>query len=110
MEWNNYFMIMEMKRKRNNICGWCIGVLGGCLLQSCVDNFLPESLDSFDKDAAFTQTMYRPVLGRNNILSDNFSAGNSTQPLTFTISRVVRHDGSDRTFFRGGYDCAPSVH
>ena len=88
-------MIMEMKRKRNNICGWCIGVLGGCLLQSCVDNFLPESLDSFDKDAAFTQTMYRPVLGRNNILSDNFSAGNSTQPLTFTISRVVRHDGAD---------------
>ena len=88
-------MIMEMKRKRNNICGWCIGVLGGCLLQSCVDNFLPESLDSFDKDAAFTQTMYRPVLGRNNILSDNFSAGNSTQPLTFTISRVVRHDGSE---------------
>ena len=27
--------------------------------------------------------------------SDNFSAGNSTSASTFTISRVVRHDGSE---------------
>ena len=86
---------MGMKRQRNNICAWWAVAMGGCVLQSCVDNFLPESLDSFDKDAAFTQTMYRPVLGRDNVASDNFSAGNSTQPLTFTISRVVRHDGSE---------------
>ncbi len=86
---------MGMKRQRNNICAWWAVAMGGCVLQSCVDNFLPESLDSFDKDAAFTQTMYRPVLGRDNVASDNFSAGNSTQPFTFTISRVVRHDGSE---------------
>lgn len=67
---------MGMKRQRNNICAWWAVAMGGCVLQSCVDNFLPESLDSFDKDAAFTQTMYRPVLGRDNVASDNFSAGN----------------------------------
>ena len=69
---------MGMKRQRNNICAWWAVAMGGCVLQSCVDNFLPESLDSFDKDAAFTQTMYRPVLGRDNVASDNFSAGNSS--------------------------------
>lgn len=70
-------------------------VVTGLLQQSCVDKFLPESLDAFDKDAGFTTTLYRPVLGRNNLLSSNFSAGNSTQPLTFAITRVVHKDGSD---------------
>lgn len=58
-------------------------VVVGMLQQSCVDKFVPESLDAFDKDAGFTTTLYRPVLGRNNLISENFSPGNSTQPLTF---------------------------
>ena len=70
-------------------------VVVGVLQQSCVDKFVPESLDAFDKDAGFTTTLYRPVLGRNNLISENFSPGNSTQPLTFSITRVVRKDGSE---------------
>ena len=70
-------------------------VVVGMLQQSCVDKFVPESLDAFDKDAGFTTTLYRPVLGRNNLISENFSPGNSTQPLTFSITRVVRKDGSE---------------
>ena len=50
-------------------------VVVGVLQQSCVDKFVPESLDAFDKDAGFTTTLYRPVLGRNNLISENFSPG-----------------------------------
>lgn len=88
-------MIMGMRSQKNKIGGWCACLALACLQQSCVDKYLPESLDAFDKDAGFTQTFYRPVLGRDNVVSNNFSAGNSTQPLTFSISRVVCHDGSE---------------
>ena len=81
--------------EKNKVC-WYMGiVVVGVLQQSCVDKFVPESLDAFDKDAGFTTTLYRPVLGRNNLISENFSPGNSTQPLTFSITRVVRKDGSE---------------
>lgn len=63
-------------------------------LSSCTDNFLPESLDAFDKDASFSTTVYRPVLGRNNVISDNFNAGNSTMPLHFTLQNVRKADGT----------------
>lgn|SRR5690606_6329005 len=61
---------------------------------SCVDEFLPESLDAFDKEAVFTQTLYRPQLGRTTVMSDNFNAGNSTLPFTFEITGIRRFDGS----------------
>lgn len=61
---------------------------------SCIDSYLPETLDAFDKDAAFTTTVYHPVLGRTSVVSNNFSPGNSTQPLTFTLTSVTHSDGS----------------
>lgn len=61
---------------------------------SCMDNFLPESLDAFDKDANFPSAVFRPILGRTTVATDKFNAGNSTQPLTFTIDTITRADGS----------------
>lgn len=63
-------------------------------LASCVDNYLPEQLDSFDRDVNFTSQVYRPVLGRTTVFTDNFSSGNSTLPLTFTLENVTHADGS----------------
>lgn len=64
------------------------------LFSACVDKYLPEELDSFDKDAVFTTQVYRPVLGRTTVFSDNFNTGNSTMPLTFTLVNVTKADGS----------------
>ena len=61
---------------------------------SCMDNYLPESLDSFDKDAAFSETQYTPRLGRTSVVSQNFNPGNSTLPMTFTITSITHADGS----------------
>src|SRR5690606_26168372 len=44
--------------------------------------------------AVFTQTLYRPQLGRTTVMSDNFNAGNSTLPFTFEITGIRRFDGS----------------
>lgn len=63
-------------------------------MAGCVDNYLPEQLDSFDKDATFTTQVYRPVLGRTSIFTNNFNTGNSTMPLKFTLVNVTKADGS----------------
>ena len=42
----------------------------------------------------FTQQLYKPVLGRTTLFSNNFQSGNSTLPLTFEITRIVKADGS----------------
>ena len=79
-----------------NIRSKNIALLFSCVLLSisCVDKYLPDSLDAFDRDVNFTTKLYRPQLGKNTLMSDNFSSGNSTLPLTFEISRIVRADGS----------------
>ena len=62
---------------------------------SCVDNFLPESLDAFDPEANFTEMVYTPQLGRTTLMTNNFNAGNSTLPFVFEITNIKRFDGSD---------------
>lgn len=64
------------------------------LLAGCIDDHLPDKLDSFDKDSAFTTLLYRPTLGRTTVFTDNFNTGNSTVPLTFTLTNVRHADGS----------------
>lgn len=64
------------------------------VLSGCMDKFLPEQLDSFDKDAVFTTQVYRPVLGRTTVFSDNFNSGNSTTPLKFSLVNVTKADGT----------------
>ena len=70
-----------------NIRSKNIALLFSCVLLSisCVDKYLPDSLDAFDRDVNFTTKLYRPQLGKNTLMSDNFSSGNSTLPLTFEI-------------------------
>src|SRR5690606_10758986 len=72
---------------------WAFLILGA--FASCMDEFLPESLDAFDPEANFTERIYRPQLGRSSLMSNNFSGGNSTLPFTFEITSIKRFDGSD---------------
>lgn len=62
---------------------------------SCMDDFIPESLDAFDPEAMFTQTEYTPQLGKTTLMGNNFNGGNSTLPFTFEITSIKRFDGSD---------------
>lgn len=80
-------------RKRNNPVRLAL-LLALAGMASACSEFLPEELDSFDKDVAFSQTLYRPTLGRTTVFSNNFNAGNSTRPLTFTILDVRHADGT----------------
>lgn len=82
---------MNVKKNNLNI------VLAGVVvisLASCVDKYLPDTLDAFDKDATFSTKVYRPTLGRTTVFTDNFNAGNSTLPLTFTVTKVTHADGT----------------
>lgn len=67
-------------------------ILLGCSFTSC-KKFLPSDRDSLGTDSQFTQLEYNPVLGRNNLMNNNFNAGNASQPLTFKIVGVRRANG-----------------
>src|SRR5690606_14435307 len=89
------FKIMEMNTFMTKINK---GILAFAVLgsfASCVDHLLPESLDAFDPEATFTQTVYTPQLGRTTVMTNNFNGGNSTLPFTFEILNIKRFDGSD---------------
>ncbi len=62
-------------------------------IASCVDKFLPSDLDSLGNDSRFNQLEYRPVLGRNTLMNNNFNAGNASQPLTFKIINMRKLNG-----------------
>lgn len=64
------------------------------LITSCVNDFLPEQQDAFDRDLNYTQQEYKPTLGRTTLISNVFQSGNSTLPLNFEITRIVKADGS----------------
>jgi hypothetical protein len=64
------------------------------ILTSCVQSFLPDKLDAFDRNVSFTQTIYRPALGRTTLFTNNFNFANSTLPLTFEITSITCADGS----------------
>lgn len=64
------------------------------LSPSCKKN-LPDARLTLGNDAAFTTTIYEPVLGRNTLFTGNFNIGNSTlsQPLDFKIINLRRQNG-----------------
>lgn len=66
--------------------------LGG--LQSCVKDFVPSEKAAFSLDMAFSQTEFRPVLGRN-YNQNFFNDDQSTRPLTFRILNMRAFDGSE---------------
>lgn len=84
---------MKESRKNVRILALLVGMI--MVNSSCVSNFLPESLDSYDKEAGYTQTLYQPKLGKTTLMKDNFNPGNSTLPFTFEISGIKRADGTE---------------
>lgn len=83
-------------RKNRYTKHFCLLGVGICALlnTSCMDKFLPEVQEAFDREVNFTQQLYKPVLGRTTQFSNNLQSGNSTLPLTFEITRIVKADGS----------------
>lgn len=83
-------------RKNRFIKFFCFLGIGtySFLNTSCVEKFLPDVQEAFDREVNFTQQLYKPVLGRTTLFSNNFQSGNSTLPLTFEITRIVKADGS----------------
>jgi len=61
---------------------------------SCSSN-LPDVTDAFDPGATFTQTLYEPKLGRDNLMTGNFNPGSSTLPFTMEIVNMRKYDGSE---------------
>lgn len=59
---------------------------------ACKDYF-PEDKNAFSLEMNFTSEEFFPYTGRNNVYSNIFNAGNSTQPLSFRISSVRAYDG-----------------
>lgn len=88
---------METKRRNNKVGKLFLlasFLLTAMVQTSCVKDFLPEEQDAFDKDAAFSTTIYKPTLGRTTVFTNNFNVGNSTIPLTFSILDVRHADGT----------------
>lgn len=54
---------------------------------------LPTDRDTFNTEARFTQTIYKPVMGRTTLMSDNFDSQSSSLPLTFKIVNPRNSDG-----------------
>lgn len=75
---------MNNKYSLTSLYTCVIGMMLLICVSGCKKN-LPYDQDSLSTDTRFTQTVYTPVLGRNTLFSDNFFAGNSSQPLTFKI-------------------------
>ncbi|QPH38879.1 DUF5007 domain-containing protein [Pedobacter endophyticus] len=62
------------------------------MITACKKN-LPKERLSLGSDSQFTTTQYQPVLGRNNLFSDNFFIGSSSVPLDFKIVNMRRFNG-----------------
>lgn len=62
-------------------------------LQSCVKEFVPSEKAAFSLDMAFTETEFRPILGRNSDII-SFNDDLSSRPLTFRILNIRAYDGS----------------
>lgn len=62
-------------------------------LVGCYDKFLPDDLDALGEDSRFSQLTYTPTLGRNTLMNNNFTAGNSSQPITFKIVNMRKFNG-----------------
>ena len=64
------------------------------LSAGCIDNYLPDSKDAFDRDVNFTKTVFDPIMGKTTFYTDIFNSGNSTLPLDFEITDMMHADGT----------------
>lgn len=72
--------------------GACLGI-ALLAFSSCRKN-LPEERLSIANDSKYTQTIFKPVLGRNTLFNNIFQYGNSSKPLDFKIVNMRTFDGS----------------
>ncbi|MBZ4188307.1 DUF5007 domain-containing protein [Niabella beijingensis] len=79
---------------RNNFYVTLLLLLMGIGVQSCQKKYLPTDRDAFDLGASFSSMVYRPVLGRTTLFTDNFSDLNSSKPLNFRMLNIRTFDGS----------------
>ena len=61
---------------------------------SCMDNFLPEEKDAFDRDVNFTTTLFTPTMGHTTFYTGIFNSAQSTLPLTCEITDMMHYDGT----------------
>lgn len=59
---------------------------------SACKKLLPTDKDAFNANAAFTQVVYYPILGRTTVMSNNFDTQSSSLPLTFRIAAIRNSD------------------
>ncbi|MDR1716086.1 MAG: DUF5007 domain-containing protein [Prevotella sp.] len=85
-----------MKNKRKSVIASFLAVIV-MINMSCVDNFLPESKTAFDRDVAFTQTLFEPVMGHTTFYTGIFNSANASLPLTFEITDIKHTDGTPAT-------------
>ncbi len=86
--------------------GWLLLAGAAGVLNSCIK--VPADVDFLSSQAAYTKTVYEPVLGRTTLFPEDqatvlFNADNSTLPLTFRIMnfRDAREQAAtifDKTF------------
>lgn len=82
---------------RNKNIKWVTGAFMSALVllqTGCVDSFIPETKEAFDRDVNFTRTLFDPVMGHTTLYNDIFNAAYSTLPLTFEIQNMRCADGS----------------
>jgi hypothetical protein len=60
----------------------------------CVNEFLPDAKDAFDRNVSFTQTTFAPVMGHTTFYTEIFNSANSTLPLTFEMTDIMHVDGT----------------
>lgn len=82
---------MINKKQLTAVCAVFVLLLP--VMFSACKKLLPTDRDTFNLEARFTQTIYKPVLGRTTLMSNNFDSQNSTLPLTFRIVNPRNNDG-----------------
>ncbi len=90
----NIYLKMRKNKNVKQVCFLGIVLCFFLHVTSCINDLLPDVQDAFDRETNYTQQLYRPVLGRNTLFSNNFQPGNSTLPFTFEVTRIVKADGS----------------
>lgn len=86
--------IMAMKNKRKSLIAKIFPFVLFWAGTSCVDKFIPETKEAFDRDVNFTKTFFDPVMGRTTLYNGYFEPAYSTLPLTFEIENIRCADGT----------------
>jgi len=90
---NQGVLASKVMINKKHIISGTVPILFALALLGACKKLLPTDRDYFNTEARFTQTLYKPVMGRTTVMSDNFDAQSSSQPLTFKIVNPRNSDG-----------------